>query len=222
MVPEEVDLSRDEAQREARNWRILAMVIGFNMAMSATWYFVQSAPKVPPPEKSSWLQMGAGGESSTVEVTQTLPRGPARSQLGRLPNFTLTDTHGKDVTIYREGVAPAVVTEFLIGCPDCQPAFQLFPALAKEIRAAGQRCVNVAYMGNPRVIEQTFRDKDFAGPVWIDKGSQLQRHFGIGSFTMWLLAPDGTILHQGSPAAIQPFLAAHLKARGSGTLEEKQ
>jgi peroxiredoxin len=128
-----------------------------------------------------------------------------------LPDFILTDLQGEDVQIYKNGLAPAVVTEFLLGCPDCQTSFQLFPALAKQIRAAGERSVNVAYMGNARKLQRAFKNLDFAGPVLIDKGSQLQRRFGISTFTVWLLAPDGRVLHQGSPVHVQPYLEQHLQ-----------
>jgi thiol-disulfide isomerase/thioredoxin len=203
------------------NWKLvlLAMIFSSGLAAGFAVSRMKSGQEEPPPA-TSWLQEGQDLDQTVSVQISTGPRGPALPGKVILPDFTLTDIEGKDVQIYQDGVAPAVVTEFLIGCPDCQSAFQLFPSLAKEIRAAGQRSVNVAYMGNPRKIQQTFKKVDFAGPVYIDKGSQLQRHFRIGTFTVWLLAADGTILHQGSPASVQPFLKVHLANRAGEELDQ--
>lgn len=211
-----------QSENPASGPRGLAAVLGFSLAAGLVGYLSWSPGRNGTPEPTSWLAAGevsGGSPARSVPATGT----DEASQERRMPDFTLTSVEGRDVQLFEEGVAPAVVTEFLIGCPDCQPAFRLFPTLAEQIRAAEQRCVNIAYMGNPRRIQQTFRDVDFAGPVHIDKGSRLQRHFGIGTFTVWLLAEDGRILHQGSPAQVQPHLAAHLelRARAAGDRGER-
>lgn len=156
----------------------------------------------------SWL----GGEEAPVEVSTTsvtrATLAPPRSRgVRRMPDVTLTHVDGHDLRLYRDGVAPAVVTEFLIGCSDCQSKFDHFPRLVPAIREAGEEVVNVAYMGNAARIQRYFADRDFGGPVHIDKDSRLQRHFGIGTFTVWLLDRHGTILFQGTPQQAEGRLA---------------
>lgn len=158
-----------------------------------------------------WLGEGspapgpAATATTTVRTTATLQ--PPRSRGARvMPDVTMTAVDGADVKLYRDGVAPAVVTEFLLGCADCQAKFEYFPKLVPAIRAAGEEVVNVVYMGRAPQIERTFADLDFGGPVHIDKGSALQRHFGIGTFTVWLLDRHGEILFQGTPQQAEGHL----------------
>lgn len=184
---------------------LLALPLGFG-AYSLHRLLGSSAPPAPAP--ASWLQ--EGGEPAPAPAPAPRPSGQ-----GRMPDLTLWDLSRRDVQLFDEGVAPAVVTEFLLGCPDCQPAFQLYPQLAARIRDAGEVSKNVAYMGERhlRQLEAYFQERDFAGPVYLDKGSQLQRRYGIGTFTVWLLDPDGTVRFQGNPAQASPLLDAHLERR---------
>lgn len=130
-----------------------------------------------------------------------------------MPDLVLKDIDGKDFPLFDQGLAPAVVTEFLIGCADCRQHFLDFPALAKKVKAANQEVVNVAYMGTRAKVEKAFRDRDFGGPVVLDHKSELQRHFRIGTFTVWLLGPQGQIEFQGSPKQAAKHLDAHLERR---------
>ncbi len=137
-----------------------------------------------------------------------------------MPNSTIQSADQVDLRLFdslykQPNVAPAVVTEFLIGCADCKRHFEYFPKLVPQIREAGFRTVNLAYMGNPGSIRRYFDEgnRDFGGQVFIDKGASIQRHFGIGTFTVWLLDQDGTIQFQGSPEQAEPYLAKHLKRR---------
>lgn len=143
--------------------------------------------------------------NTSTSTTQTLPPPKSRG-VRRMPDVTLTTVDGDDVKLYTNGVAPAVVTEFLIGCADCKTKFAYFPRLVDQIAAAEEDVVNVAYMGRAHQIRRAFADIDFGGPVHIDKGSQLQRHFGIGTFTVWLLDRRGEILFQGTPQGAEEHL----------------
>lgn len=149
----------------------------------------------------SWLGEKAPAKAVQATATTKAVLQPPRSRgVRRMPDVTLTTVDGDDIQLYREdGVAPAVVTEFLIGCADCKSKFDYFPKLVPAIQSAGEEIVNVAYMGNAARIRGYFADKNYGGPVHIDKGSALQRHFGIGTFTVWLLDRHGNILFQGTP-----------------------
>lgn len=162
----------------------------------------------PAPEVlASWLRGGDGAPAPAPGAP------PARVHGPRMPNFELATMEGGRAHLFPGEEAPAVVTEWLAFCPDCAPAAELFPELAAEITGAGQRVVNVAYMGRPDHVRRYLKGKDFGGPVLLDQDARMQRHFGIGTFTVWLLAPDGTILFQGTPARARPYLAQHLAFR---------
>jgi len=159
----------------------------------------------------SWL-----GESPTTaaEVPRRRPEGRGL----RMPNFRLSDLRGRPRPLWM-GEAPAVVTEWLAFCPDCQPSADLFPELAARVTAAGEEVVNVAYMGKPEVVTRFLEGRDFGGPTLLDDRSVMQRHFGIGTFTVWLLDRDGTIRFQGSVRDALPLVDGHLEARVEGSVE---
>jgi hypothetical protein len=173
----------------------------FGACAGAGVYLLQSTfGGSTPAAVDSWL--GEKTPQKTVRATTTtratLPA-PRTRGVRKMPDFTFTTVDGEDVQLYRDGVAPAVVTEFLIGCGDCQTKFEYFPKLVPPIEAAGEEVVNVAYMGRAHSIRNYFEGRNFGGPVHIDKASAMQRHFGIGTFTVWLLDRHGTILFQGPP-----------------------
>jgi len=204
-------MTRPPGDRPALAWLTAALLASGCVAWG-TWAFRYACGGGEGPQDESWLQ------ESHAELAEQPPapaRDPAPRAQGQMPNFTLWDLEKQDVPLYQDGVAPAVVTDFLLGCGDCRASFQQFPTLAEKIRAAEEVSVNVAYMGDRHVrrLERYFQEHDFAGPVRIDKGSQLQRRYRIGTFTVWLLDRDGTVRFQGTPAAALPLLDAHLARR---------
>ncbi len=184
---------------------LLLVFLGVLLGLVSSVHWKLKASEVEKPEADSFL-------------FHNPPPGPAQPPLAtdtsnRFPDHPLRTLDGATVRLYQDGVAPAVVTEFLAFCPDCEASARLFPDLAREVVAAGQRVVNLAYMGHPPQVRAYLKDKDFGGPTWIDHEGKVQRHFGIGTFTVWLLDRDGTIRFQGPPAQARPHLAAHLASR---------
>lgn len=153
-------------------------------------------------EDATFLFPGQPGAAKTVEARPTSGR--------RFPDLPIRTLEGEETTTLAGGVPP-VVTEFLAFCPDCEASANLFPDLAAKVVAAGYRVTNLAYRGNPSRLRKYLQGRDFGGPVHLDHQGAVQRHFGIGTFTVWLLNPDGTIAYQGRPADALNHLPGHLE-----------